>query len=83
MLTVDEVRDGINQGLLTPRQVFAVMHEHLVNYKELASERGDFIINGEELGYISTPTSETDKAYHVFMRAKITDESADDSLSGN
>ena len=48
----------------------------LEKYKRLAKERGAFIINGEELGYISTPTSETDKAYHVFMRCQMTDEAA-------
>lgn len=42
----------------------------------LAEERRQFIINGEDLGYIRTPDSENDKAYHVFMRCRCEDETA-------
>lgn len=37
----------------------------------LAEQRRQFIVNGEDLGYISVPTSENDKAYHIFMQCGV------------
>lgn len=50
-------------------------------FKALSKERGDFILNGEEMGYISTPEDETDIAYFIFHRCKLTDEYAIKSMN--
>ena len=52
------------------------LEKELLGYKQVAKERAEFIINGEELGYISLPESENDKAYVTFMRCQLTDEYA-------
>jgi hypothetical protein len=52
------------------------LEKELLGYKKVAKERAEFIINGEELGYISLPESENDKAYLTFMRCQLTDEYA-------
>jgi hypothetical protein len=54
----------------------AELEKELAGYKQVAKERAEFIINGEELGYISLPESENDKAYLTFMRCQLTDEYA-------
>jgi len=37
----------------------------------LAEQRRQFIVNGEDLGYISVPTSENDQAYYTFMQCGL------------
>ena len=54
----------------------AELEKELEGYKQIAKERAEFIINGEELGYISLPESQTDRAYLTFMRCKLTDKYA-------
>ena len=54
----------------------AELEKELAGYKQLAKERAEFIISGEELKYISLPESENDKAYLTFMRCQLTDEYA-------
>ena len=54
----------------------AELEKELEGYKQIAKERAEFIINGEELGYISLPESQTDRAYLAFMRCKLTDKYA-------
>ena len=54
----------------------AELDKLLAGYKQVAKERAEFIINGEELGYISLPESENDKAYLTFIRCQLTDEYA-------
>lgn len=56
------------------------LQDQLDKYKRLAKERGDFIINGEELGYISVPESEIDSAYYTFLRCQMTDEAAAEAV---
>lgn len=49
-------------------------------FKALSEERGQFIRNGAELGYISVPKDETDIAYYIFHRCNLTEEYAIKSL---
>ena len=57
-------------------ELIAELESELDKYKHLAKERGEFIINGEDLGYIQKPTSENDSAYYIFLRCQMTDETA-------
>lgn len=71
-------RDTLNHEavVIAARDRIMYLSQQLERFKHLAKERGEFIINGEELGYITAPSSENDKAYHIFMRCKCIDESA-------
>ena len=75
-MEIKEIEHEIACGGMRAPQVFTQMLQHISAYKRLAKERGEFIVNGEDLGYISTPASENDKAYHIFLRCKIKDELA-------
>jgi hypothetical protein len=55
----------------------AELAQELAHIKVLAEDRRLFIVNGEEFGYISKPTSETDSAYMIFMQCSL-----DDDLAG-
>ena len=62
-MEIIEIEDKIARNELNAAQAFTQMNQHIEAYKNLAKERGDFIINGADLGYIKPPTSENDKAY--------------------
>ena len=64
---------GNNQG---NDQDIESLRDELDKYKRLAQERGEFIFNGAELGYISEPESEAERAYYTFLRCQMTDEAA-------
>jgi len=61
---------------LAGRDRIMYLSQQLEKWQRLAKERGEFIINGEDLGYITTPNSENDKAYHIFLRCQLLDERA-------
>jgi hypothetical protein len=72
----DVITEALKEHLAIAHEKIAELEKELAGYKQLAKERAEFIINGEELGYISLPESENDKAYLTFMRCQLTDEYA-------
>jgi hypothetical protein len=72
-----DVANAANELIIVAlRERIVELEKELAGYKKVAKERAEFIINGEELGYISLPESENDKAYLTFMRCQLTDEYA-------
>ncbi len=72
-----DVANAANELIIVSlRERIVELEKELLGYKQVAKERAEFIINGEELGYISLPESENDKAYVTFMRCQLTDEYA-------
>ena len=71
----DEFNILLTRSLADIKRI-AELEKELEGYKQIAKERAEFIINGEELGYISLPESQTDRAYLTFMMCKLTDEYA-------
>ena len=72
-----DVANAANELIIVSlRERIVEIEKELLGYKHVAKERAEFIINGEELGYISLPESENDKAYVTFMRCQLTDEYA-------
>ena len=75
-LMVSGERRGIKKATEEFKGKIAELEKELEGYKQIAKERAEFIINGEEFGYISLPESQTDRAYLTFMSCKLTDEYA-------
>lgn len=73
---------GRSIGLDLSRERIKELEQQVAELKSLCNERREFIINGEELGYIRKPDSENDSAYYIFLRCKMTDEAALESIKG-
>ena len=69
--------DNIRQKLVKKQlEMIDDLRQEVECYKELARERGQYILNADEMGCIHKPLDNLDSAYHVFQRCNLDEEHA-------